>query len=168
VFVSALGALAGWQNEQMWAAIQTRVEDAPGYRVIPALVPGAAPPNMRNLPCLLRLHEPIEFKRGLSEEYCAALAHGKGRVVMASSRPDELSWALGGMKNSLFTHYLLEALRGEGRTLGDGYVRVFDIFRHVSETVPTKARQVAISQHPVSKTTAMEEDFAVARTRRYT
>jgi uncharacterized caspase-like protein len=110
----------------------------------------------------------LEFKRGLSEEYYAALAHGKGRVVMASSRPDELSWALGGMKNSLFTHYLLEALRGEGRTLGDGYVRVFDIFRHVAENVPTKARQVESSQHPIFKATAMEEDFAVAWTRRNT
>ena len=45
VFVSTPGGMAGWQNEQMRAAIQTRVEDVPGYRVIPVLVPGAAPPN---------------------------------------------------------------------------------------------------------------------------
>ncbi len=36
VFVSAPGGLAGRKNEQMRAAIQTRVEAAPaGYRVIP-------------------------------------------------------------------------------------------------------------------------------------
>jgi hypothetical protein len=98
-----------------------------------------------------------QIKRGLSEDYYQALAQGVGRVVIASSRPDELSWALQGMKNSLFTHYLLEALRGQGRTLGDGYVRVFDLFRHVADRVPAKA-----NQHPIFKATAMEGDFPVA------
>jgi uncharacterized caspase-like protein len=76
---------------------------------------------------------------------------------MASCRPDEVSWALSGMSNSLFTHYLLEALRGGGKTLGDGYVRVFDVFRHVADHVPTRA-----NQHPIFKAAAMEEDFPIA------
>jgi hypothetical protein len=96
-------------------------------------------------------------KRGLSEDYYQALAQGAGRVVIASSRPDEVSWALRGMRNSLFTHYLLEALRGGGKTLGDGYVRVFDVFRHLADRVPTRA-----DQHPIFKATAMEEDFPIA------
>jgi hypothetical protein len=98
-----------------------------------------------------------QVKRGLSEDYYQALAQGVGRVVIASSRPDEVSWALRGMRNSLFTHYLLEALRGQGKTLGDGYVRVFDVFRHVADRVPTRAEQ-----HPIFKATAMEEDFPIA------
>jgi len=98
-----------------------------------------------------------QIKRGLSEDYYRALAQGKGRVVIASSRPDELSWALRGMRNSLFTHYLLEALRGEARTLGDGYVRVFDLFRHVADHVPIQA-----DQHPIFKASAMEKDFPIA------
>lgn len=101
-----------------------------------------------------------QVKRGLSEDYYQALAQGKGRVVIASSRPDEVSWVLDGMRNSLFTHYLLEALRGQGKTLADGYVRVFDLFRHVADHVPVKA-----VQHPIFKASAMEEDFAVALTR---
>jgi metacaspase-1 len=100
-----------------------------------------------------------QMKRGLSEEYYEALAQGKGRVVIASSRPDELSWTLRDMHNSLFTHYLLEALRGQGRTLGDGYVRVFDVFRHVAEHVPARASQAGIQQHPIFKASAMEDDF---------
>lgn len=100
-----------------------------------------------------------QVKVGLSEDYYQALAQGKGRVVIASSRADEVSWALKGMDNSLFTHYLLEALRGKGKTLGDGYVRVFDLFRHVADCVPQKA-----DQHPVFKASAMEEDFVVALT----
>jgi hypothetical protein len=98
-----------------------------------------------------------EIKLGLSEDYHRKLAEGQGRVVMASSRPDEVSWVMSGMKNSLYTHYLLEALQGEGKTLGDGYVRVFDLFRHVAEHVPTKA-----NQHPVFKAAALEQDFAIA------
>jgi uncharacterized caspase-like protein len=98
-----------------------------------------------------------QSKRGLSENYYEALAQGKGRVVIASSRPDELSWVLRGYNNSLFTHYLLEALRGKAKTLGDGYVRVFDIFRHVADHVPNKAMQ-----HPIFKAAAMEEDFPIA------
>jgi len=97
-------------------------------------------------------------KQGLSEGYYEALALGKGRVVMASSRPEEVSYALHGWDNSLFTHYLLEALRGEARTLGDGYVRVFDVFRHIADHVSKKA-----NQHPIFKATAMEEDFPIAR-----
>lgn len=100
---------------------------------------------------------------GLSQDYYAALAHGTGRVVIASSRPDELSWLLPGMANSLFTHYILEALRGQAKTLGDGYIRVFDLFRYVADAVPSKA-----NQHPIFKATAMEADFPVALTRKRT
>jgi hypothetical protein len=103
-----------------------------------------------------------QLKTGLSESYYEGLAQGKGRVVIASSRPEELSWALDGMDNSLFTNYLLEALLGQARTLGDGYIRVFDVFRHVADHVPIRAKQINASQHPIFKATAMEEDFPIA------
>jgi metacaspase-1 len=105
-----------------------------------------------------------QMKTGLSEDYYQILGQGRGRIVIASSRPDELSWTLPGMQNSLFTHYLLEALHGRGRTLGDGYVRVFDLFRHVSQYVPSKANEAGIRQHPIFKATIMEEDFPIALT----
>jgi hypothetical protein len=95
-------------------------------------------------------------KAGLSEHYYQSLAQGKGRVVMASCRADEVSWVLPGSRNSLFTKYFLSALGGKGKTLGDGYIRVFDVFRHVVEHVPTYA-----NQHPIFKS-AMEEDFPIA------
>lgn len=106
--------------------------------------------------------EPPHLKRGLSEAYYETLAQGVGRAVIAACRPDEYSWVLEGMDNSLFTHYLLEALRGRAGLLGDGYVRVFDLFRHVADHVPARARQVRVSQHPIFKATAMEEDFPIA------
>jgi hypothetical protein len=103
-----------------------------------------------------------QLKTGLSESYYEGLARGRGRVVIASSRPEEASWVLDGMDNSLFTHYLMEALRGQAKTLGDDYVRVFDIFRHVADHVPIKAAQINARQHPIFKATAMEEDFPIA------
>jgi hypothetical protein len=108
---------------------------------------------------------PTDLAHGLSDDYYAGLAQGRGRVVMASSLPEEESLILRGAANSLFTTHLLAALRGAGPTLGDGYVRVFDLFRHVARHVPAQARQVYRQQTPIFKATAMDEDFAVALAR---
>jgi hypothetical protein len=66
VFVGS-GEIKGWQNDQMRAAIQARVEDDPTYRVIPVLLPGTARPSRRDMPRFLRLYEPVEF-RGPDDE----------------------------------------------------------------------------------------------------
>jgi hypothetical protein len=97
------------------------------------------------------------FKEGLEDGYYERLARGTGRVIMASSRSDEESLVLPGMDNSLFTHYLLEALRGNARTRGDGLIRVFDVFDYVSEEVPARG-----PQHPIFKATDLENNFPIA------
>lgn len=101
--------------------------------------------------------ELIGFKSGLSEEYYGHLAQGTGRVIVASSRSDEVSLVLGDMNNSLFTHYLLEALQGGVRTRADGLIRVFDLFDYVSEKVPTRGKQ-----HPIFKAADLENNFPIA------
>lgn len=101
--------------------------------------------------------EQTDFKSGLAEGYYERLAQGTGRVIMASSRFDEVSLVLNGMDNSLFTHYLLEALRGDARTRGDGLIRVFDVFDYVSEEVPARGLQ-----HPIFKATDLENNFPIA------
>lgn len=72
---------------------------------------------------------------GLSDATYERLAAGKGRVVIASCQPDEVSWELSGMRNGLFTNYLLEGLRGAAAE-EDGMVRVFKLFDYVSQQVP--------------------------------
>lgn len=101
--------------------------------------------------------EHIELKSGLDENYYEQLAQGTGRVIMASSRSDEESLVLRGMDNSLFTHYLLEALQGGSRTRGDGHIRVFDVFDYVSEKVPARG-----PQHPIFKANDLENNFVIA------
>ena len=97
------------------------------------------------------------FLKSYSEQTYDQLAQGKGRVIIASSRPDQVSLLLSGMNNSLFTHYLLEAFRGETRTRADGLIRVFDLFDYVSEKVPAQA-----TQNPIFKTADFENNFPVA------
>lgn len=101
--------------------------------------------------------EQAEFKSGLEESYYERLAEGTGRVIMASSRSDEQSLVLREMDNSLFTHFLLQALQGSARTRGDGLIRVLDVFDHVSEAVPARG-----PQHPIFKAADLENNFPVA------
>jgi hypothetical protein len=103
------------------------------------------------------LQPAAELKAGLDEKTYSALAKGAGRVIMASSRTAEVSLVLRGMRNSLFTHYLLEALRGSAVSSGDGLVRVFDVFHYVSDKVPSRA-----IQHPILKAHDVENNFPLA------
>jgi hypothetical protein len=105
----------------------------------------------------LKSLDPAEgVKGGLSDAAYTLLAQGKGRVLMASCRADETSVVLSGMRNSLFTHYLLDALRGNAST--DKVVRVFEVFHYVSDKVPAQEKK----QHPVFKAHNLENNFALA------
>lgn len=95
---------------------------------------------------------------GLSDADYARLASGEGRVVIASSKPDEVSYAYPHMRNSVFTDALLKALRGEAAVRGDGLVRVLDVFSFVADRVP----QVDARQHPYFKGHALDQNFPLA------
>lgn len=99
------------------------------------------------------------YKEGLAPAYFDALKVGAGRVVIASSRMDELSLVTAGAANSLFTTHLLAALRGGARTRGDGVVRVWDVFDHLAEKV---AAASAGRQHPQFAAQSLENNFAVS------
>ena len=96
---------------------------------------------------------------GYSEKSLGRLAQGTGRVLIASSRASEESLVFSNARNSVFTSHLLNALRGQAWTRGDGVIRVFEIFNHVSEMVK---RQVPGQQHPVFKASDFEDNFPVA------
>jgi len=72
------------------------------------------------------------------------LAEGSGRVLIASSQEDELSFA--GRPYSAFTLALTEALCGVGVAKQDGYVRVADLALHAREMVPGRTGS---RQHPI-------------------
>ena len=99
----------------------------------------------------------LQVRPGLSDGAYERLASGRGRAIVASCRPDEVSWELPEMPNGLFTHYLLEGLRGAAVS-SDGTVRILDLFTYVSKQVPKKHKE----QHPLLKV-ELEDNFAVAR-----
>jgi hypothetical protein len=102
--------------------------------------------------------EVTSFPLGLADKDYDTLAEGAGRVLMASSRATEVSYCQSGMRNSVFTTALLQALRGAAAIRNDGHVRVFDVFHYVSQEVA--ARQP--NQHPIFKGTAIEQNFPLA------
>lgn len=83
-------------------------------------------------------------KSPLPPEARSLLAEGSGRVLIASSREDELSFA--GKPYSAFTLALIEALCGVGVAKEDGYVRVADLALHAREVVPGRTGG---RQHPI-------------------
>lgn len=99
------------------------------------------------------------IRTGFSEKSLDQLAQGTGRVVIASSRAQEYSHVLNGARNSAFTQYLLEALKGKAHTKGDGLIRVFDIFNHIAENVRSAFPG---QQHPIFKASDLEDNFPVA------
>jgi uncharacterized caspase-like protein len=101
--------------------------------------------------------KPEVFKSGVNNNTLDQLGKGVGRVILASSREDEVSHALGGMRNSLFTHHLLEGLRGKAHVHNDGLIRVLDLFGYVARAVSDQH-----NQHPVLKADALQDNFPLA------
>lgn len=85
------------------------------------------------------------------------LGKSSGRVVLASSRKDELSWT--GRPYSEFTMAVLEGLSGYGAFEQDGYARVLDLAFWVSRVVPERTKD---KQHPIIKVSNLEDNFALA------
>lgn len=97
---------------------------------------------------------------GFREPALEKLATGKGRVVIASCRETETSWTSAWRGNSLFTHFLLEGLRGDVPGPDDGTIRVLDLFTYLAEQVPANPVNGNV-QHPVMRT-RVENNFPLA------
>jgi hypothetical protein len=83
-------------------------------------------------------------KSPLPPEAQSLLVEGSGRVLIASSQEDELSFA--GRPYSAFTLAAIEALCGVGVAKEDGYTRVADLALHAREVVPGRTDG---RQHPI-------------------
>jgi len=84
------------------------------------------------------------------------LKRSSGRVVIASSRKDELSWT--GKPYSQFTMAILESLAGVGSFEQDGFARVLDLALHVGRFVPERTSD---KQHPIIKVSNLQDNFAI-------
>jgi hypothetical protein len=96
-------------------------------------------------------------KSPLPPSAVAELGQSSGRVVIASSRKDEVSWT--GQPYSVFTVALLEALAGYGAFEQDGYARVLDTVIWLGRKVPERTKD---RQHPIVKVSGLEDNFVLA------
>jgi len=96
-------------------------------------------------------------KSPLPPAVAAELERGSGRVVIASSRKDEVSWT--GKPYSVFTMALLEGLAGYGAFERDGFARVLDLAMYAGRAVPERTGD---KQHPILKISNLQDNFALA------
>ncbi|BCX04161.1 MAG: hypothetical protein KatS3mg053_2099 [Candidatus Roseilinea sp.] len=97
-------------------------------------------------------------KRGLDDAAYDQLKQGAGRVIFASSKPEEVSYVMPNAPNSLFTQCLLEAINGKAKHEGDGLLRIFDVVSYVFQEVPRRHAQ----QHPIFKVNDLDANFPLA------
>ncbi len=113
-------------------------KDKPGFKLPPGYAQMALP-------------------KGVSD----ALKAGEGRAVFAASRGTQRSWVRPDDTLSIYTHHLLEALRGAGNRPGEQVVRVSNLMSHLGQAVPASARRLCQAEQTPFFDTATE-DFAVA------
>jgi hypothetical protein len=99
-----------------------------------------------------------KWKQGLSHQYLEMLSEGSGRVVIASSKANQVSHVRSQGDLSVFTWYLLQGLRGKAATDGDQIVRVFNLFTYVSQAV----RSDCPSQEPVLHAKEVDDNFPIS------
>ena len=88
---------------------------------------------------------------GLSDDYLSALTGSSGTVVLTASKASEVSMESRSLGMGLFTHFLCQALTGDGDSDADGLVSIVELFQFLSTRVPAAAKQMGSSQHPVLK-----------------
>ena len=100
----------------------------------------------------------VVWKAGLPDDYYEALSQGSGRVVIASSKEDQFSYIRPQGDLSLFTHYLLQSLRGKAAVRSDGLLHVLDVFHYVNEAVQADEPR----QTPILKVKDLDLNFPIA------
>jgi hypothetical protein len=87
-----------------------------------------------------------------------AISQGKGRLIIASAQPNQRSWESKDLGHGIFTHHLLEAMKGKADTNNDGLISALNIFQYLKDAVPKTTRQLSNSvQEPMLSGEASNE-----------
>jgi formylglycine-generating enzyme required for sulfatase activity len=90
------------------------------------------------------------------------LAEGEGRIVIAASQPNQLSFEDSRIGHGVFTYNLLEALSGKADWDNDGYVSILDVYKYLQDSVPKYAMQLAGgAQEPILRGD-ITKDFVIS------
>jgi hypothetical protein len=99
-----------------------------------------------------------EFIRRVFEE-------AEGLAILASCKQGQLSYQWQENKRSVFTHFLLEALKGDADRDEKGFVSVQDASRHVTDGVKLWASQRKVSQTPTFQCEVAGGDIVLTKYR---
>jgi uncharacterized caspase-like protein len=61
---------------------------------------------------------------------------GEGRVIITAAKASQQSWEDASYGHGIFTHHLLEGLRGKADSNKDGRVSITELYGHLERTVP--------------------------------
>jgi len=86
----------------------------------------------------------------LSTDFLEELA-GEGRLVITACDVNEVSLEAAHLGHGLFTHYLMEGVKGIADKDRDGAVSVHELYEYVYENVSQHARKLGGSMHPIQK-----------------
>ncbi len=96
-------------------------------------------------------------QKGLTESYLRELTQGSGRVVINSSKEDQLSFNKVGDEHGLFTWYLMEGLKGKASS-SDAFIRVLDLYSYVRQQVVQEQPR----QTPILHAYDLDDNFPIA------
>jgi uncharacterized caspase-like protein len=87
----------------------------------------------------------------LDDQFLERLTRSKGRAIITASRPSEVSIELPELGHGIFSHYLVQGLKGAADLNKDGIITVQELYEYVEQQVSAKSRSVGGNQHPVMK-----------------
>jgi uncharacterized caspase-like protein len=79
------------------------------------------------------------------------LTRSKGRVIVSAARASEVSLELPELGHGVFTHYLIQGVRGIADLDRDGIVSLQELYQYLEQQVSQKSRAAGGNQHPVMK-----------------
>jgi hypothetical protein len=87
----------------------------------------------------------------VDELFLDRLTRSKGRAIITASRANEVSLEVPELGHGLFTHYLVQGLRGAADLDRDGIVSLQEVYQYLEQQVAQKSRSIGGNQHPVMK-----------------
>jgi uncharacterized caspase-like protein len=87
----------------------------------------------------------------VDDEFIERLARSRGRAIITASRATEVSLELAELGHGVFTHYLIEGLRGAGDGNNDGIVTLQELYEYVEAQVSRRSRAAGGNQHPMMR-----------------
>lgn len=87
----------------------------------------------------------------IDDVFLERLTRSRGRVIVTASRANEVSLELPELGHGVFSHYLIQGMRGTADLDRDGIVSLQELYQYLEQEVSRKSRQAGGNQHPVMK-----------------